>query len=340
MASAGKRLRNLLEGEGTLAIVGVPNALTARVVEAAGVKAVAVGGGVLSASLLGLVDAGFISLTEVAMMTRYTSAASTAPILVDADTGWGNAVSVLHTVRELERAGAGGLFIEDQVSPPRCGHISGKEVVPVDEMVGKIRAAVAARTDPDFVIAARTDARAVEGVEGAVERGNAYTEAGADMSFVDGVLSVEELRTFATEITAPFHLANMGGSGRRRTTPKVPLDELSEMGYDAALFGLQLTRATAMAVYDFAHSLAETGIQADVDLIERLKGTPFEDWYEYSGFNEVRELEERFLSAEAVAGKYEASAPDYPSYRAENGDGAKHGAGSSHRLGLMEGRFF
>lgn len=304
-------LRDRLEGDDILQMVGVPNALAARIAKDAGIGAVLTGGGILSSTLLGMPDAGFISLDQVAMMVSFIADTVDIPVFVDGDTGWGNAIGVSYAVRQIERAGAAGMWIEDQIAPKRCGHIAGKQVVSVDEMCGKIRAAVNARRDPNFVVMARTDARAMEGVEGAVARANAYADAGADMTMVDGALSVEELHVFARDIHSRYRMANMGGSTTRRTTPKVDLGELKGMGYNLVIFGLQMNRVAAKAWWDFANALHRTGIQADIDLLEQLRGTPMEDWYGFTGFNEIRKMEEEYLPADDVAAKYASSAPGY-----------------------------
>src|ERR671932_773312 len=182
----GKKLRALVEARRAAIVPGAANALAARVIEDLGFEAVYVTGAGVTNSFLGVPDLGFISLPELAQHTAAIRDAVELPIIVDADTGFGNALNVRHTIRTLERAGASAVQIEDQVSPKRCGHFSGKEVVPAAEMAAKVKAAVDARHDPDLLVVARTDARAVEGFEAAIERAARYVEAGADVTLVEG----------------------------------------------------------------------------------------------------------------------------------------------------------
>jgi len=247
-------MRELFESGEIQAMAGSFNAASARVLERAGITCSLLGGSAASNTFLGLPDAEFLTLGQLATLCSGMTSAVDMPILVDADTGYGNAINVTHTVHLLEQAGAAGIMIEDQVAPKRSGHVAGKRVVPVDEMVGKIRAALDARRNPDIVIVARCDARATEGPEGAVARANAYAAAGADATMIDGAVSAEELSLFG-KVQSRYRIVNMGGSAKVRTTPKLPLAELQAMGYHAAMYALQTPRAAALAMLHSASAL-------------------------------------------------------------------------------------
>lgn len=317
--SKRKALRAML-GSGRLAAVpGAYNALTARLVEEAGFPAVYMTGSGVANSLLGQPDVGLLTMGEMTAMAHYVAEAVAAPVISDADAGYGNAVNVIRTVREFEAAGVAAIHLEDQVSPKRCGHIQGKELVSPEEMEGKIRAAVDARRDPALVIAARTDARGPHGLDAAIERANRYREAGADMAFPDALLSEDEFVRFARAVPGP-KMMNMGGYAARRTTPKMPLEFLEEAGFGIALFPLAILRAGARAAQDFLHGLKARGTAFEVEHLETLKGHPMENWYEFTGIGRVRETEERYLPKEDVARKYEGEG-----YRPDAGGG---GSGS------------
>lgn len=229
-----------------LVVPGAADALTARLIEEAGFEAVYLTGAGLANAGFGIPDLGLTTLSELAAQTQRLADAVRVPLIVDADTGYGGALNVVRTVRELERAGAAAIQLEDQVSPKRCGHFDGKEVVTTREMVERIAAAVYARRDPDLVIVARTDARAVEGLDATIERARAYVAAGADVVFVEAPLSVEELRALPPEIPAPL-LVNMVEGGK---TPLVSASELEAMGYRVVIFANTALRIAAKAVRD------------------------------------------------------------------------------------------
>src|SRR5438128_12322759 len=210
--SKNKRLRELI-AKGAVIMPGVPNAAMARQAERLGFDAVYVSGAGMANATAGVPDIGLLTLSEVAQLAGYIAKAIDIPAIVDADTGFGGAENVARTIRELEGAGLAGCHIEDQEFPKRCGHLSGKLIVDREEMTGKIEAAVAARRDPDFLIIARTDARALEDFKGAVRRAQKYVEAGADAIFPEALQSAEEFRDFAKEIKAPL-LANMTEFGK------------------------------------------------------------------------------------------------------------------------------
>ncbi|HMF14491.1 MAG TPA: isocitrate lyase/PEP mutase family protein, partial [Gemmataceae bacterium] len=203
-----RRLRELLASPDVIRSLGAHDVFTARLIEAAGLETVFIGGFGTSASMLGLPDVGLLTLTEMADAVRRMAARVSIPVVADGDTGHGDLHNVVRTVREFERAGAAGILLEDQVAPKRCGHFEGKQVIPVEQMALKLRAAQKARRDRDFVIVARTDARAVEGIEAAISRANHYGEAGADLCFIEAPQSRQELERIPREVLYPL-LVNM-----------------------------------------------------------------------------------------------------------------------------------
>src|SRR5262245_61212785 len=219
---------------------GVFNAATALLVERAGFAAVYISGAALANATAGVPDIGLLSLSEVVQLAGYIAQAVRIPALVDADTGFGGPQNVARTVREFERAGLAGMHLEDQTFPKRCGHLAGKSLSTVDEMVEKIRVAVRARQDRDFVIVARTDARAVEGFDAAVERAQRYLKAGADAIFPEALQSAREFREFARTVRAPL-LANMTEFGR---SPLLTVRQLATMGYRMVIFPMTAFRVS------------------------------------------------------------------------------------------------
>ena len=238
---------------------GVPNAAMARQVEKLGFDAVYVSGAGMANETAGMPDIGLLTLTEVAQLAGYIAKAVRIPAIVDADTGFGGAENVARTIGELEKAGLAGCHIEDQEFPKRCGHLAGKSIVDVEEMVGKIKAAIGARRDPDFMIIARTDARAVEGFDRAVERAGEYIAAGADAIFPEALQSPEEFRDFAKEIDAPL-LANMTEFGK---SPLISFHDLMELGYRMVIFPMSAFRVAMKTSEKFLRALKKTGTQKD-----------------------------------------------------------------------------
>lgn len=232
MANA-RSLRGLIErSDGPLLLPGAPNALTARVIEQAGFDAVYVSGAGVTNTYLGMPDLGLMSLTELAGHVGAMAEAVSIPLVVDADTGFGNALNVQRTVRLLERAGASAIQLEDQVSPKKCGHFEGKDVISCNEMVGKVKAAVDARVDPEMLVIARTDALATEGIDAAIERAAAYSEAGADILFVEAPRTAEQMARVVREVPG-LHMANMVEGG---LTPLTSRADLGELGFSIALY--------------------------------------------------------------------------------------------------------
>jgi methylisocitrate lyase len=254
----GKRLRELI-ARGAVMMPGVPNASMARQVERAGFEAVYISGAGLANCTAGVPDIGLLTLPEVARLAGYIAQAVKIPAIVDADTGFGGAENVRRTVRELEGAGLAGCHIEDQEFPKRCGHLAGKSIVDADEMVGRIRAAVASRRDSNFMIIARTDARAVEDFDGAVERAKKYLDAGADAIFPEALQDADEFKAFAREVKAPL-LANMTEFGK---SPLLSFHDLSEIGYRMVIFPQSAFRVSMRATDEFLRALKKSGTQAD-----------------------------------------------------------------------------
>jgi 2-methylisocitrate lyase-like PEP mutase family enzyme len=224
--------RRLVESDTTLVVPGAPNALTARLIEEAHYPAIYVTGAGIANTYLGAPDIGLLSLSELAAHVAAMSNAVDTPLIVDADTGFGDAVNTWHTVRCLERAGASAVQLEDQAFPKRCGHFAGKSTVPREEMVEKIRAAVDARTDPNLLIVARTDVRAELGLAAACQRAQAYREAGADVLFVEAPQTEDEIVTIAAEVSGPKVLNIVHGGA----TPELALKRIKELGFAIALY--------------------------------------------------------------------------------------------------------
>ena len=250
--TGAQRIRDLVAGD-TILMPGVYDALTARIAARVGFDIVFISGYSVSAARLGEPDFGFLTQTEMADTARAVCRVSRAPVIVDADTGYGNALNVMRTVRELQEAGAAGIFLEDQVWPKKCGHMAGKRVVETTEHVAKIRAAVDARGERDLFIVARTDARQPLGLEAAIERCLAYKEAGADALFVEAPQSIDELERVAEALPAPL-VANMIERG---ATPQLTRGELRELGYALIVCPLAALFAAARAVQDVLTELRE-----------------------------------------------------------------------------------
>jgi 2-methylisocitrate lyase-like PEP mutase family enzyme len=284
----GRRLRALLDARRAALVPGAANALAARIVEDLGFAAVYVTGAGVANSFFGVPDLGFLGLAELVQHTAAIRDAVELPIVVDADTGFGNALNVGRAVRALERAGANAVQIEDQVSPKRCGHFAGKEVVPLAEMLAKVRAAVDARRSPDLLVVARTDARAVEGFEAALERAARMIEAGADLTFVEAPESVDELGRIPQALPVP-QLANVVLGGR---TPVLGADELAAMGFALVLYANAALQGAIRGMQQALGRLKREGrLDEDAGVVapfaerQRLVGKPRYDALEkkYSG---------------------------------------------------------
>jgi methylisocitrate lyase len=254
--SPGHALR-LAMNDGMIRALGAPNAAAAKLIERSGFEAVYLSGAVLSAGILGVPDIGLFTLTELVQQTTYLTRSVNIPVIVDCDTGFGNALQVERTIMELEAAGAAAIQLEDQQSPKRCGHLNGKTLISADSMCAKIRAAVAARTNNALVIIARTDARGVTSLDDTIARARLYIEAGADWIFPEALQSEAEFAQFAKEIQAPL-LANMTEFGK---SPLLPAARLQELGYAAVLYPVTLFRVAMNAMETAARVLALQGTQ-------------------------------------------------------------------------------
>jgi methylisocitrate lyase len=259
-SSPGMRLRSAVAAERPLQVVGAINAYCALLAQRAGYKALYLSGAGVANASYGLPDLGITTLENVLEDVRRITGATTLPLLVDADTGYGGAFNISRSVKELTRAGAAGLHIEDQVQAKRCGHRPGKAIVPKEEMVDRIKAAVDARSDPAFVIMARTDALAVEGIEAAIERAQACREAGADMIFPEAVTELEQYRRFSKATSVPI-LANITEFGK---TPLFGIEELRNAGVGLALYPLSAFRAMSRAAETVYRTIRADGTQKNV----------------------------------------------------------------------------
>jgi 2-methylisocitrate lyase-like PEP mutase family enzyme len=248
-------LRARLAAGGAVLLPGVGDALAARIASDCGYEALYVSGAAISNSQLGVPDLGLLTLDDVAATVSRIGQVVDLPLVVDADTGFGNAVNVHHAVRRLEAAGAAAIQLEDQVFPKRCGHFEGKEVIPTAEMVGKVRAAADARRRSDTLIVARTDARAAEGFEAALARAQAYIEAGADVTFVEAVTTEAEIRELPKRLAAP-QVINLVFGGK---TPALPFETLDEMGYGLVLYANAALQAAMAAMQRVLSELRRTG---------------------------------------------------------------------------------
>ncbi|MDT7891477.1 MAG: methylisocitrate lyase [Thermoproteota archaeon] len=280
-------LRKLLDKKARPAI-GVFNAISALLCEKFGFEILYLSGAAYSGSMA-LPDLGVITLTEVKRLVDEIRAVTDLPLIVDVDTGYGEAINVYRTVKELERAGANAIQIEDQVMPKKCGHLEDKQLVNVDEMVKKIRMAMEARKKDDFLIIARTDARTIEGIKGAIERAKIYLEAGADVIFPEALESYEEFKMFSKEIKAPL-VANMTEFGK---TPYLTLDEFREAGYDIVLFPVTLLRASLYAMKEVLKEIKEKGTQKF--FVEKMMSR--KEFYELINYQQYIELDKKVASS-------------------------------------------
>jgi methylisocitrate lyase len=288
--SAGARLRAAIDIERPLQVVGAINAYSALLAQHCGFRALYLSGAGVANASFGLPDLGITSLNDVAEDCRRITGASSLPLLVDADTGWGGAFNIARTVRDLTRAGAAGMHLEDQVQAKRCGHRPGKALVSPEEMVDRLRAAVDARVDDQFVIMARTDAHAIEGQSAAVDRATRYVEAGADMLFAEALATLNEYREFVRAVHVPV-LANITEFGK---TPLFTTRELAEAGVRLALYPLSAFRAGALAALHVYRTLRERGTQKDV--LDTMQTRA--ELYEMLGYHEYeKKLDELFSRA-------------------------------------------
>jgi len=285
--SQAKKLRKMLAEPGIIRAPGAYDAWSARLIEKAGFPAVYMTGYGLSASLIGRPDIGLLSLTEMAGEGKNIAAAVDIPVIADADNGYGGLLNVVRTVQEYERAGLAAIQLEDQVMPKRCGHMEGKQIIPKEEMAAKIRAACYARKDPDTVLIARTDARAVIDFDEALARAALYAEAGADVLFVEAPQSVEELQTIANTIHKPL-LANMVEHGK---TPMLTGKELEAIGFKIVIYPVTTLYTVTQAMMDMLKKVK----QDDTSKHDTKHMVAFPDFNEMIGLDAIRELERSFM---------------------------------------------
>lgn len=288
-----RRLREMLSSDRSVVAPGVYDGLTARLVEQAGFDAAIVTGAGVSASLLGAPDVGLMTMSEVLTQTRNIANAVDICVVADCDTGYGNPLNVGRTIREFENSGVAGLFIEDQVSPKRCGHFAGKQIISDDEMVQKLRAAVDARIDADLVLIARTDARAIDGIQEAVRRGRLYAAAGADMIFVEAPHTYEELEFVGGELGSlglPL-MVNLVEGGK---TPLVSVDDLAKLGFSFISFSGSLQKTAIKVMQEMLGALMRDG---EVTEFYPSKMVSLEERSELLGLPRYFELERRYASS-------------------------------------------
>jgi carboxyvinyl-carboxyphosphonate phosphorylmutase len=281
--SGPARLRELLAGDTLVVAPGAFDALSARLVEAAGFPAVYLTGFGTSAALLGRPDVGLLTMTEMVQAAGRIRAAVEVPVIADADTGYGNALNVIRTVREYEAAGVAAIHLEDQVAPKRCGHLDGKRVVPAETMIDRVRAAVSARTNPDFVLIARTDARAVEGFDAALDRARRYRDAGADVLFVEALQSEAEIERVAELFPDVPLLFNWAEGGK---TPPLGRDRLRELGFRLVICPISTLLAATEAMRAVLGRIARDG--TPIEAVRDLPGLT--DFADLVGLPEITEI--------------------------------------------------
>ncbi|KWO87861.1 2-methylisocitrate lyase [Burkholderia ubonensis] len=287
LQSAGAKFRAAVAAEQPLQVVGAITAYAAKMAQAVGFKAVYLSGGGVAANSLGIPDLGISTMEDVLIDANRITNATDLPLLVDIDTGWGGAFNIARTVRSFIKAGVAAVHLEDQVGQKRCGHRPGKEVVPTEEMVDRVKAAVDARTDDQFVIMARTDAAAAEGIDAAIERAVAYVEAGADMIFPEAMKTLDDYRRFKAAVKVPI-LANLTEFG---STPLFTLDELREADVDIALYCCGAYRAMNKAALNFYETLRRDGTQKAAVPTMQTRA----ELYDFLGYHEYeRKLDELF----------------------------------------------
>lgn len=309
MTTKARKMREML-AEGIVASPSIFDGYSSRLVEKMGFKSAAVTGSGLSNSRLSQPDIGIMSMMENVEGCRHLVSNISIPVMADADTGYGNAVTVYHTVQQFEAIGVVGVNIEDQVNPKRCGHMRGKELISAEEMAKKIEAAVRAKKDSDFIINARTDAIAVEGIEGAIRRAKMYRDAGADMVYPDAVASEEQIKQFVDAVQCPVSI-NMGfGIRSRPTTPLISVKRLGELGVARVTFARMLTAASIAgmrkALELFMDSLASGVVHDRPDMLASI-----EEITELMGYEHINALESEFMLPEEIQARYHSDTASY-----------------------------
>jgi 2-methylisocitrate lyase-like PEP mutase family enzyme len=307
MASKTQRFRALIEAPEILIQPGIYDGFSARLAQQMGFKSASISGAGLSETNLGWADVGLMGYEENLHASRAIAACVDIPVSADADTGYGNAINVFFTVRGFEAAGVDGIMLEDQIWPKRCGHMAGKEVISAEEGVEKIRAAVEARRDPDFIIKARTDATATHGVKEAIRRLNLYSEAGADLLFADALLTRDDIALVAREVSKPLSV-NMGfGIRSRPTTPLLSARELQDLGVAVVGYPRVMTSAAIQGMKNALSVLLQSATEGRV--IERPDlAVSFQELNELMGFGTIKDMEQRFLTVAQKQAKYGAAA--------------------------------
>jgi carboxyvinyl-carboxyphosphonate phosphorylmutase len=283
-----KWLKEILYQKKTILVPGAYDAVGAKILKQAGFEVLYMSGSAVTASLTGMPDVGILTMTEMVNHARRIVLATDLPLICDADDGYGNPMNVIRTVKEYEKAGVSGIHIEDQVAPKRCGHFEGKEIIHSEEMVKKIQAAIFAREDENFLLIARTDARAVAGLEEAIIRARLYAEAGADMIFIESPMSKKELKKIANSLSDIPLLVNMVEGGK---TPILPFKELQDMGFKIVLYPTSSIRAVAKTIQDLANHLYQH--KDTIGIQEKL--ITFEGRNQITGLAEIEALEIRFI---------------------------------------------
>jgi methylisocitrate lyase len=283
-----QKIRDALKEKGVLVMPGVYDCLSAKIASRAGFEVIFITGYSVSATYLGEPDFGLLTQTELLSASQRICSVTPLPVIVDADTGYGNAVNVIRTVRELIRGGAAGMFLEDQIWPKRCGHMKGKQVVPLEEYLKKLRAAIDARGKDDFYIVARTDARQALGLEEAIRRGQAFKDAGADAVFIEAPNTKEEMREIGRKVPGPL-VANMIERG---VTPLMGPEELKDLGFQLIVWPLGPLYASARALENVYSTLRQSGTTHEI--MDRL--ISFEDFHDIIGLKEKYALDEKYKS--------------------------------------------
>lgn len=311
-AAAPRLLREALAGPELLVVPPAHDALSALIAARTGFKATLLGDGVITNTLLGLPGNGYFTLTESEFVISRVADVSPIPVMVNLHGDRGNTLNVIRAVRTLERAGAASVNVADQAGAGRAGDvIGGAGVVPVAEMVGKLKAALDARRDRDFMIVARCDAAMSEGVERVIERGKQYAEAGADAFFPIGVFSPEEYERIGREVNTPHLFVVFLHSTREHPAPALQFSDLKRYGFSAAIGSYDVARAAARGMLQYLSDLRARGVDAIADFGRDLEGTPLEDWHGFMGFGALRALEEKYLPPEELARRYRAAPPGY-----------------------------
>jgi isocitrate lyase len=312
--SKGRRLRALMQEKKFITSMGIDTPVHAKLVEKAGFDYAYLGGYDVTLAQLGLPDVGLITETEMVATARNVARAVDIPVIVDADTGYGNAINVIRTVRNFEEAGVAAIHIEDQVSPKRCGHVAGKTIVSMEEAAGKLRAALDARGDRDFVIIARTDAVAATGggLDEAIRRGREYARIGCDMVFCEfPTADLDMPKRFAQAMHESYPgfplYFNYSANLRWFEHPLTSFEMLADIGYKAMHVSQGCLRPSLLAVWDYANDLKTRGVQAEIDLEKKVLAHPLGPLNDFAGFPQFRKWEAEYLPGEEVAKKYDGA---------------------------------